>query len=184
MQSREQKAYYLAFVQLLTSHTCLLPCVVWVKRRDSVCHSTRRQPLLRVLRHAPFSNSPSWQCTIGATNRSTPKTAAMTSFVELLILRGLQSTYMNRAIGTKYSAGLGLRSRRAERPGHSRSLTQSSKLPHLIWPETEKVATRGATGHFTCAAVATGHKQYAGRPVKTSYLLQSNSTGWPPASSP
>ena len=30
-----------------TSQTCVLPCVVWVKRRDSVCHSTRRQPLLQ-----------------------------------------------------------------------------------------------------------------------------------------
>ena len=28
------------------NQTCLLPCVVWVKHRDSVCHSTRRQPLL------------------------------------------------------------------------------------------------------------------------------------------
>ena len=36
----------LAFVQLLTSQTWWLPCVVWVKRRDSVCHSTPRQPLL------------------------------------------------------------------------------------------------------------------------------------------
>ena len=25
----------------------VLPCVVWVKRRDSVRHSTRRQPLLQ-----------------------------------------------------------------------------------------------------------------------------------------
>ena len=38
----------LTYVQLLTSQTCLLPCVVWVKRRDSVCHSTRRQPLLHL----------------------------------------------------------------------------------------------------------------------------------------
>ena len=37
----------LTYVQLFTCQTCLLPCVVWVKRRDSVCHSTRRQPLLQ-----------------------------------------------------------------------------------------------------------------------------------------
>ena len=40
----------LTYVQLLTSQTCLLPCAVWVKRRDSVCHSTRRQPLLQLRR--------------------------------------------------------------------------------------------------------------------------------------
>ena len=42
----------LTCVQLLTSQTCLLPCVVWVKRRDSVCHSTWHQPLLRICMRA------------------------------------------------------------------------------------------------------------------------------------
>ena len=37
----------LTHVHLLTSQSCLLPCVVWVKRQDSVCHSTRRQPRLQ-----------------------------------------------------------------------------------------------------------------------------------------
>ena len=54
MQSREQKAYYLAFVQLLTSHTCLLPCVVWVKRRDSVCHSHSAPTSLACSQARPF----------------------------------------------------------------------------------------------------------------------------------
>ena len=36
----------LTYVHLSTSQTCFLPCIVWVKRPDSVCHSTRHQPLL------------------------------------------------------------------------------------------------------------------------------------------